>query len=193
MGGTIAKYVAEKKTIVKVVFSHGEKSSPHLQEKFVKKARFLETDEASAFIGIKVNKNLGLKDTKLKQEIEKDFVAEHVEKLISLYDPEKIFVPSALDPHPDHQAVNILVLQVVKSLVKHYPVYSYEVWNLVREEHPRVYVDISSFMDIKMQYIRMFKSQWMYMFSLYLPAIFRSFYYGRKNNLKYAERFYKIL
>ncbi len=192
MGGTIAKYVDEKKKVIKVVFSSGEKSSPHLQEKVVKKVRTRETSKASVFIGISETKNLGLKDTKLKTEVDRPFVKKRVKELIVKYKPEKIYVPSSLDPHPDHQAVNVTVLEVVDDFRKHYPVYAYEVWNIVKETHPRVYVNISPYLDIKLKYIKMFKSQWVYMFSLYLPALIRSFYYGRKNNCKYAERFYKL-
>lgn len=192
LGGTIAKYVAEGKKVIKVVFSYGERSIPHLQEDVVKKARFKETDKASAYIGIAEMENLGLRDTKLKLEVQRPFVFERVREIIMFARPEKIYVPSALDPHPDHQAVNSLVLRVVSSLKRHYPVYAYEVWNVVREVHPRVYVDISPYIDIKMRYIKMFKSQWLYMLTLYLPAFFRSFHYGWKNNCKYAERFYKL-
>jgi len=192
MGGTIAKYVAEGKKVIKVVFSHGEKSIPHIQEHIVKKARYKETDKASTFIGISENKNLGLKDTKLKAEVQKPFVTRRLREIILSTRPEKIYVPSGLDPHPDHQAVNSIVLEVVSSLKRHYPVYAFEVWNVVRETHPRVYVDISPYIDIKMGYIKMFQSQWVYMFTLYLPAFLRSFSYGRRNNCKYAERFYKL-
>lgn len=192
MGGTIAKYVAEGKKVIKIVFSHGEKSIPHLQEEVVRRVRFKETDKANEFIGISSSKNLGLADTRLKSEVQKPFVARRLREIIMLIRPEKIYIPSALDPHPDHQAVNTIILQVVKSLKRHYPVYAYEVWNVVRETHPQVYVDISPYIDVKLNYIKIFKSQWVYMFSLYLPALFRSFYYGRKNNCTYAERFYKL-
>src|SRR3989338_411379 len=171
MGGTIAKYVSEGKKVVKIVFSHGEKSIPHLQEAVVKKARFKETDKASAFIGIASNKNLGLRDTRLRSDVQEAFVARRLREIIMLSRPEKIYLPSALDPHQDHQAVNR---------------------NVFRETHPRVYVDISSYIKIKMIYIKMFKSQWVYMFSLYFPTLFRSFYYGRENSCQYAERFYKL-
>ncbi|MDP3918681.1 MAG: PIG-L family deacetylase [Nanoarchaeota archaeon] len=192
MGGTIAKYVKEKDKIIKVVFSGGEKSLPHIQEQIVRKARNKETDKASLFIGIQESKNFGLKDTKLKSETQKPFVKKRVKELIMSYRPNKIYLPSALDPHPDHQAVNSTVLEVVDSMKKHYPVYAFEVWNIINETHPQVYVDISNYMDQKMEYIKMFKSQWIYMFTLYLPAFFRSVYYGRKSKYKYAERFYKL-
>ena len=192
MGGSIAKYVKEKKKVIKIVFSPGEKSIPHFQESVVKKQRYKETDKASMFIGIKETKNLGLKDTKLKTEIRRPFVAKRVKELIMLYRPEKIYIPSELDPHPDHQAVNTIVLEVVDSLRKHYPVYAFEVWNIVKETHPHVYINISPYIDTKLEYIKMFKSQWIYMFSLYFPALIRAIYYGRKQKCKYAERFYKL-
>lgn len=192
MGGTIAKSVAEKKDVIKIVFSHGEKSIPHLQEEFVKKARVEETDAASAFIGITETFCLGLKDTKLKSEIQRPAVMKSIKNIIAEYTPEKIYVPSAMDPHPDHQAVNISVLQAVDSLEKHHPVYAFEVWNVVNETHPRIYVDVSSYMKKKLTYVRMFKSQWAYMFALYLPTLLRCIVYGRKNNCTYAERFYKL-
>ncbi|MBS3162368.1 PIG-L family deacetylase [Candidatus Woesearchaeota archaeon] len=192
MAGTIAKYVSEKVKVIKVVFSSGEKSSPHLREDYVKKERSKETDKACNFIGICDNINLGLKDAMLKTEINKSFVEKRVKELIMLNRPEKIFIPSAKDPHPDHRAVNRSVMGVVNSMKKHYSVYAYEVWNIIDETHPQIYVDISEFMNKKMEYIRMFKSQWVYMFTLYFPAWIRAFYYGRKNNSKYAERFYKL-
>lgn len=192
MGGTIAKYVAEKKKVIKVVFSHGEKSIPHFKESIVKRKRTKETDQASAFIGIKKTFCLGLEDTKLKSEVEKEGVKEKVKEIIIRYKPEKIYVPSAMDPHPDHQAVNSCIIEIVSMIPKHYPVYAYEVWNIVKEVHPRLYIDVSNVFGIKLKYIRMFKSQWMYMFTLLIPAILRSLYYGQKNHCLYAERFYKL-
>jgi len=192
MGGSIAKYVSENIKVIKIVFSSGEKSSPHLREDYVKKERSKETDIACSYIGICESINLNLKDTMLKKEIERSFVAKRVRELIMLNRPEKIFIPSAKDPHPDHRAVNKCVMNVINSMKKHYSVYAYEVWNIIDETHPQMYVDISDFMDKKMEYIKIFKSQRMYMFALYFPAWIRAFYYGRKNHSKYAERFYKL-
>ena len=192
MGGTIAKYVSEGGKVNKVVFSSGEKSSPHLREDYVKKERSKETDKANGFIGINESINLGLKDAMLRSEIGKPFVAKRVRELILLNKPEKIFIPSAKDPHPDHRAVNKCVMDVINAMKKYYSVYAFEVWNIVDETHPLIYVDISMFMEKKMNYIKMFKSQWMYMFTLYFPAWIRAFYYGRKNHCEFAERFYKL-
>ena len=69
MGGTIAKFVKQGKKVIKVVFSHGEKSIPLHQERFVKRERKKETRDASEFIGIKETIYLGLADTKVKKEV----------------------------------------------------------------------------------------------------------------------------
>jgi len=192
MGGTIAKYVKEKKKVIKVVFSHGEKAMPHYQETYVKKERKKETKHASKYIGIQETIYLGLKDTQVKKEVNKAWVKKRVREIINKYRPQKIFIPSALDIHPDHQAVHKKVLEVADEIKKHYPVYAFEVWNIMKENHPMYFIDISDYMKNKMEYIKTFKSQWMYMFTLYLPAFFRAKSYGKKINTKYAERFYKL-
>ncbi len=192
MGGTIAKFVKQKEKVIKVVFTHGEKSIPHYQESVVKRARRRETKDASDFIGIKETIYLGLGDTKVKKESNKERIRKKVYEIIKQYKPEKIFIPSALDIHPDHQAVHDTVLKVLDEKIVNYPIYAYEVWNIMKEDYPIVYEDISEFMRKKMEYIRSFKSQWMYMFTLYLPAYFRARTYGRKIKVKFAERFYKI-
>tara|TARA_Y100000310_G_scaffold11109_1_gene11713 strand:+ start:880 stop:1512 length:633 start_codon:yes stop_codon:yes gene_type:complete len=192
MAGAIAKYVKEKKKVIKIVFSKGEKSLPHIQEKHMKKARLKETKEASNMIGIKETIHLDLKDTQLKKEIKRPSIPKRIKELIKKYRPEKIYTLTGADPHPDHQAVNKIVLEVVDTFRKKYPVYGFEVWNLKNETHPIVYVDISDFMKKKLEYIKTFKSQRTYMFPLYLPAIARAKQNGVKNNCKYAEKFYKL-
>ena len=192
VAGTIQKHIKEKKKVIKVVFSGGEKSHPHLQEKHVKKERKKESKIAANILGIEEIITLGLKDLNLKKEIERPSVEKRVKDIIKKYNPERIYCTSSQDPHPDHRAVNKIVLEIVDTFRKKYPVYAYEVWNIQDETHPRVYVDISGYMDQKLEYIKMFKSQWVFMFSLYLPAIFRAKKFGAKNHCKYAERFYKL-
>lgn len=192
MAGTIAKYVEEKKHVIKIVFSKGEKALPHMQEQHMKKARLKETKEASNMIGIKETIHFDLKDTQLKTEIQKPSIPKRIKELIKEYNPEKIYTLTKADPHPDHQAVNQIVLKVVDSFRKKYSVYGFEVWNIKNETHPAVYVDISNYMKQKLEYIKTFKSQRAYMFSLYFPAIIRAKQNGVKNNCKYAEKFYKL-
>jgi len=191
MAGTIAKYVDEGKDVVKVVFSYGESSHPHFQERIVKRKRVKETDKASYFLGIKETIFLGMKDTRVAEDIKRNGI-ERVKEIIKKYNPEKIYLPSKQDPHPDHQAVHRAVLEAVDSMRKRYHVFAYEVWNIVKEPHPFKYVDITPYFKKKLEYIKSFKSQWQYMYALLLPVHIRSRFYGRKNHCRYAERFYKV-
>lgn len=192
MGGTIAKYVAEGKDVIKVVFSFGESSHPHFQESVVIRKRVKETEHASQFLGMRRTIFLGMKDTKVAQDLTKKRGRAVLKTIIEDYKPEKIFIPSEQDPHPDHQAVHRIVLEVVDSLRKKYDVYAFEVWNVVKEQHPFMYVDITPYFKKKLDYIRFFRSQWQYMYALIIPVHIRSRVYGSKAGCKYAERFYKI-
>ncbi|MFH1455910.1 MAG: PIG-L family deacetylase [archaeon] len=192
MAGTIAKFVDEKYQVIKVVLSFGESSHPHFQEDVVIKKRVQETEEASKFIGIKKTMFLGLKDFNVKQELKEKNGKEIIKKIIEKYKPLQIYVPTDSDPHPDHKAVNKVVLEAVDVLRKNYPIYAFEVWNLVQEGHPLVYIDITKYYKKKIKYIKTFASQWVYMYSLMIPVYIRSRTYGWAHNCKYAERFYKI-
>ncbi|MFH1638102.1 MAG: PIG-L deacetylase family protein [Candidatus Woesearchaeota archaeon] len=192
MGGTIAKLAEQKKRIIKVIFSSGEKSHPHLQEQFVIKSREGETDEASKFIGIRKVVNFGIEDTKVKHASEEKGTKKKVNELIEKFKPKKIFIPPAKDPHPDHRAVHNIVLEVVKKIRKKYPVYEYEVWNVTNEHKPMVFEDITDYYKKKVKYMKMFRSQWQYMYSLWLPVYLRSRNYGKKIGCKYAEKFYRL-
>ncbi len=192
MGGTIAKFVKEKYKVIKIVFSFGESSHPHFQEKVVIDKRVKETEKASKLIGIKKTMFLGLKDTGVAKEVKEKNTVEVVKNLIEKYKPKQIYLPTDSDPHPDHKAVNKAVLDAVDALRKNYPVYAYEVWNLVQDSHPLVYIDITKYYKKKMQYIKTFKSQWVFMYMLIIPVFIRSRMYGLAHDCKYAERYYKI-
>jgi len=192
MAGTILKYVEEGKEIIKVVFSFGESSHPHFKEEVVIDKRVSESEEASKFIGIKETIFLGLPDTKVRQNVESSNIKQQIKDLLEKHKPEKIFIPTASDPHPDHRAVNGTVLNIVDKARKNYPVYEFEVWNIVNESKPMVFIDITPYYKKKVLYMKMFRSQWQYMYALWLPVFFRSRSYGRRNGCKYAERFYKV-
>lgn len=192
MGGTIAKYAAEGIKVIKVVFSFGESSHPHFQEHVVINRRLDETETASRAIGITKTIFWGMRDTKVKEDAEKINAVEKVKQLLNEYKPERIFVTSSIDPHPDHQAVNKTVLKAIDLTRKKYAAYEFEVWNVIKENKPVMYVDITPYYKKKMQYIEKFSSQWQWLTILRIPVWMRTRNYGWKNNCKYAEKFYKV-
>lgn len=192
IGGTIQKYLNEGFNLVKVVFSYGEGSQPHLQRSVIIKKRVEEAKETSDLLGIKHTIFLGLTDGKINEEIQTYNIIEKVKRIIQKYKPDRIFCPSEFDPHPDHKAVNDAILKAVDGLKKPYPVFTYEVWNVITEEHPALYIDITPYLKKKIEFMKRFKSQKHFMYALMIPVILRARWYGFNNHFKYAEKFYRV-
>ena len=84
------------------------------------------------------------------------------------------------------------MLDVINDLNYNGDVYSYEVWNILKENKPALYIDITPYFKAKLAMMKSFKSQWHFMYPLIIAVYFRGRLYGFKNNCKYAEKFYKI-
>ncbi|MBS3159902.1 PIG-L family deacetylase [Candidatus Woesearchaeota archaeon] len=194
MGGTILKYIQEKKDIVTVLVSNGEKSSPWLKKDLLVKERIKETEDIEKFLGIKKTLFLDYKDTKLKEELDTPEAEKKIEAIIKEFKPKKIFTHSSFDAHLDHRAVNKIVMKVLDKIDKKNRInlYSFEIWNVIEETNPRIYVDISSTFKKKLQAIKKFKSQKIYTYILLIPTIYKAFILGMLNKCRFAERFYRL-
>jgi len=181
MGGTIYKYLNENKKLVKIIFSFGQLSHPHIQEKITTKTRVKETKKISDNLGIETL-FFGLSDTRLLEDIKKRKIKQKLKTLIEKYKPKKIFMPSSKDIHPDHRAVNLVTQKALKELNNNIALYSFEVWNMVKENKPAIYNDITPYYKKKINLMKAFKSQKHFMYPLLLPIYIRSRLYGRKIN-----------
>ena len=190
--GTLLRLKREDYRIIKVIFSAGQKSHPHYKEHIIIKQRIQETEVISRRFGIDQNIYFGLEDNNLKEEIQTKEIKERIRRIIKKYKPRKIFVNSETDPHKDHKAVNESVLDVIHNLKYHADVYAYEVWNILNEDKPVVYFDITNYFKAKIAMMKSFKSQWAYMYPLLIAVYLRGKIYGFKNKCRYAEKFYKI-
>lgn len=191
--GYVLKLIDEGKSVVQVIFSKGAMSHPHFKEDIIKAIREKETEKVSKRAGLKEIIHLDLKDTELKKEMQDRKVNVKIKGIIEKYKPEKIFTVSNSETHPDHIAVNEIVLGVVDSLKKKYPVYTFNVWTRPKlAQNPTMYVDISKYFWRKVKILQQHKSQWFSIYLQILPVIFRARYYGIKNNCRYAEKFEKV-
>jgi len=191
MGGTIHKYLKEGKKIIKIVFSFGQLSHPHILDDITTKRRVKETKRISKSLGMEFF-FFGLSDTNLSEDIKKRKIKEKLKALIKKYSPQKVFVTSDKDIHPDHRAVNIVTKTAIKELNNNIELYSFEVWNIIKENRPTIYIDITPYYKKKIKMMKEFKSQKHFMYPLLLPIYIRSRLYGRKIKTKYAEKFYII-
>lgn len=195
VGGTIAMYKAQGIPAVAVIFSYGEDSHPWLDKKFTVKTRVKESKSAGELIGYSESIFLGLPANELSEMIKKRKVEWKVKSLISKYQPTKIFMHSAQDPHPAHKAVNKAVRNALSSLRYKCDVYGFNIWgqfNPLSKKTPKLVVDISKTFSIKTKALAKFKSQKMSLISLlphvYMTALINGFNY----DVKYAEVFEKV-
>jgi len=102
-GGTIAKFIEEKKQIFYIAFSSTEKSIP---KGFSKDVRKKEIKNAVKILGLPL-KNLFLFDyeircfPKYRQKILDDMI-----KINRDIKPDLVFLPSTYDTHQDHQVIS---------------------------------------------------------------------------------------
>jgi len=193
-GATIAKYANQGKKVITVIFSSGENSSPWLRKEYLTETRKEEVKKISVFLGSKQTIFFGLKDMHLTEEIENPRVKKAVINIIKHFKPTSIFTHSKYDPHKDHRAANKVVFDALYECDKKYKinVYVFEVWNVLNELKPRMYIDVSDTFGKKIQAMKKFKSQWLYVYLLIIPVIIRAVFSGFHAKCRFAERFYKI-
>ena len=194
MGGALLKYLDEGSQIIEVIFTQGSMSHPHFKEEVIVGIRKKEMQKIADKIGIKEVIYFDLKDLQLQEQIKKPQVKARIKGVIEKYKPEKIFTLASSETHPDHRAVNEIVLKAVDSLKQKYPVYTFHIWTTPSlENHPIIYVDISKYFWKKIRLMKQHRSQWLMMYyQQILPVIFRARFYGIKNNCRYAEKFEKV-
>jgi len=151
-GGTIAK-LSQTAEVQVVYFCSGvggvkvgEKNDQGLSE-----ARKVEVETAGKILGIHKQNFLNYPDGKLSAA---PAVIKFVSNLIQEFKPDIIFLPSFLDNHPDHLAVNEIFLK--SSANQDLPVWAYEVWTPLFAN--RIFL-INSVLDKKKEAIAAQKSQ----------------------------------
>jgi len=194
-GGTLAKYAKEGKGVYTYIFSYGESSHPHLQREVIIKIRVAESQACDKVIGGSGIYHFGLKEGNFIQEIEKRKFKKKIIDIIRERKPTKIFTHTKDDPHPDHRAVNTVVLEVARELKYKGDIYSFDIWNPLTARgraKPKLVVDITETFKTKVKAFECHKSQKLSLIML-LPAVYtRAIINGLNHEVKYAEIFLKI-
>ncbi|MAG20444.1 hypothetical protein CL618_03355 [archaeon] len=194
LGGTLFKYAKDNHNILTIIFSHGEKSLPHLQEEIVKQERIKETEKATKLLK-RTTIFLDIPENQFSKN--KSKIKTQLRKIIEEFKPTKIFTHSKTDVHKDHRDVNDIVLSLKIKEKTH--LYTFDVWNPMKvlnifkiEDLPKLYVDTTKTHSLKIKALNLFESQKPYITSL-LPFLhIQERLNGMKNDCKYAEVFDKI-
>lgn len=163
-GGTIAKMISEGKTIAIVDLTRGELGTRGTEE-----TRKKEAEKAAEILKISARENLEMKDGFLQNS--EDYQMRIV-KMIRKYKPEIVFANAIDDRHPDHAKGAKLVSDAcfLSGLVKIESEYEGEKQEVWRPKHifhfiqwkeiePDFVIDISDFMDKKIESCLAYSSQ----------------------------------
>ncbi len=196
-GGTIARYTKEGRKVLVVVFSYGEKSHPWIKSHITKKMRVEEAIQASKVLGCRTS-FLDLHEFKFYEEYADgtNTAQQQLLRIIAKEKPSRIFTHSRDDPHPDHQAVNKITLELYNDLPagSKPDVYMYSVWNPVsfRTRYPALYLDVTKTFLTKLKALQKFKSQRLHIAYPFLLLLFRAVKDGFHIGKQFGEHFFKI-
>lgn len=163
-GGTIAKMISEGKTVAIIDLTKGELGTRGTDE-----TRKEEAANAAKILGISARENLEMKDGFLQNTEEYQM---RIVKMIRKYKPEIVFANAMDDRHPDHAKGAKLVSDAcfLSGLVKIETELQGEQQEAWRPKHvfhfiqwkeiePDFVIDISEFMDKKIESCMAYKTQ----------------------------------
>lgn len=194
-GGTLAKYAKQGKEVIVYIFSFGEASHPHFHKEEIIKTRMKELHQADDILCIEKSILLGLKEGDFFNEFTKKRWKEILVRAIQEKKPTKIFTHSLDDPHPDHKAVNNIVLSILKEQKYKGEIYTFDIWNpfnLRNRNLPKLVSDITETMPMKVRALKFHESQFLALVTM-LPSMYaRAIVNGLAYGYRYAEKFTKL-
>lgn len=196
-GGTLAKYASEGKDVHTIIFSYGEMSHPHFKRDVIASMRVKEAREADNIIGGKGVTFFGIDEGKFYAQAKEHAIVSKLQDMFLHLKPAKIFTHSSSESHPDHVAVNKLVLQAYDELHKKglfsSSVYSFGLYGFrfKSKQQVKLIVDIARFFPKKLQAIKSFKSQKLTLSWLRWIVYWKALTAGLKNKVRFAEEFIK--
>lgn len=193
VGGTISKLKKEGAKIISVITSYGEMSHPWMKEKYTQDMRKKECLRVKEYLGVDQTIFLGLSEGKFTTELNESQILNIIRK----EKIERIFTHSPSDPHPDHNACYNFMMNLVDKNNLKLEVLCFDIWNplIVRKRHyPKVYYDITEYMEKKNNAVNMYESQKGAMILMGMKPLMwiRAFLNGLKIQVRFAEGFLKV-
>lgn len=193
-GGALINYAKQGAKVRTIICSFGEKSHPHLRAEVVVEKRVKESLDADKIMGGSGITYLGLREGKFDEDIKTKKIAGKLAKIIAQEKPSKIFT-HGIDFHPDHRAVNRLIMDLIKKKKIKCPVYSFEIWSVFRFRQrnlPRLVVDITPSFNTKVKAFLVHESQTLAIWALLWKMILKDLLSGFVFGYRYAEVFHRL-
>jgi len=165
VGGTIAKYIKQGDSVYICISSRGY--PPLFSEEYVKSI-IKEANECHKLLGIEKTFFLDFPAAMLEKS-NRNEINDKLHDVIDEVRPEIVFIPHYGDMQKDHEIIAKSSMVALRPKYKHKvkAIYSYETvseteWNIPHSTNtfiPTVYVDISNYIQMKMEAMKEYKSQ----------------------------------
>ncbi len=200
MGGTLALHYKRGDQVTTFVGSFGELSHPHLRPEVIRKTRVREAQKADRTLGGDGRVFfLGLRELKFREDFERKGYPKKLARRLRELKPDRVFVPTPDDTHPDHKAISTLVLAMLERSRLRSEVYGYRVYpRFSTIEAPRLIVDVSAAYRKKLDALSAYRSQirfFSYAFTnniVFVYHLVRDLFAGFLKGTRFAETFYKL-
>jgi N-acetylglucosamine malate deacetylase 1 len=154
-GGTLASHAARGDRVAVAFLTSGELGLKQLSPEQAWRIREEEAREAAKVLGIAAMTFLRCPDWFLGEHV--NAASSALRSILQAERPQLIYVPHALEWHPDHKAAWSVVASALDGFDLAPEIRAYEVWTpLVEYDHVE---DISAFMEQKLAAIRCYTSQ----------------------------------
>lgn len=164
-GASIAKYIAEGHKVYVCIATKG--CLPLFSDENVKKIRE-EVNRCHAFLGIEETHFLDFPAAML-EEVPRHEINDKLYQIVDKLKPDIVFIPHHGDMQKDHQMIAEAAMVALRPKYNHKvkAIYSYETlseteWNIPHAGNtfiPNVYVDVSNFIEKKIEAMRQYASQ----------------------------------
>jgi N-acetylglucosamine malate deacetylase 1 len=162
--GTIIKHIASGKKVGIVDLTKGEMGTRGTAE-----TRKIESELATKILGIHVRENLGMRDCFFENDEKHQL---EIIRMIRKYRPEIILANAVEDRHPDHGRASKLVsdsffksglskIETIDDGQKQEAYRAKNIYHFIQDRYikPDFIIDITDFMEQKMEAVRAFKTQ----------------------------------
>lgn len=155
-GGTLCRHADEGDEVRVIFLTSGEHGGHGLGTEQTRRTREAEAADAARVLGVQSIEFWGEPDGSLHASAE---LVDRLRQTIAGWHPAVVYAPHADEAHPDHRATTRLVVDALKGAAGSptVEVRMFEVWTPI--QRPSEIVDISKYIDTKIEAIRAYRSQ----------------------------------
>lgn len=165
MGGTALKMIKNDWDFRSIQMTDGRHGSNKIEPEKLVEIRREEKREEISHLGIECN-FLNYEDGKLwnRMQENREKIISEIQKILSQFEPDVVFMPAKSESHPDHRATSLLAGRAIYSSDINPLKVSYVVWQMPFTDGENlankvIMTEIGEVFDQKLELLRLHKSQ----------------------------------